>query len=1153
MRQSIVLLFSFVIIFLCSFLSIAQVNSGVYPQNKAVLSDTSFTLSWNKNTNAIKYIIQVDNSPSFISPVIYDSTASNTFSTTGLDFENKYYWRVRSFNGAYSNWSVVKTFTVFNPNTVSSIGIWLDADTNIVFETGKVREWQDLSPNANDMYQYNTVLQPQWEDSIINNKPCVHFTNILDYLNFTDTIDTLGGTLFTILRNDLGTGSYIIGYANYTNGPGLFVSNTLSRFWFNGNRQVTVNYITNNDFLLISCRQDTISYGPLWESYYAHIENNNNIGDSSYTYGFTFAMNWLGTTNWYGGKKECEGYMAELIYYYDPLNDSLFELNKDYLHYKYAPPINLGYDSIVEHGFCPVVLRADTGYTSYLWSTGATADTCEVTESGTYWCEVTSVLGRTSRDTVLVSFPSVSLSDTAFCLTDTVTMNTGLDHAYTFLWSDASSDSLLDVFAPGTYWVEITDSTLAACSVRDTFVVAVDSFPVLASLGPDTSLCTGDLFSLQSEVGNGYSYNWSTGSSDSAIVISTADTYYLTVTNNNSCIAVDTVDIAIKGVKPVAVFSNGTVCLGDSTNFVDMSYTLAPDGINNILFDFNDGDSSTASNPYHSFASAGDFMVRLEVLSDSGCYADTAISVHVRDLPNADFLPFNGCNGKLINFSDSSDEAEGSIALWEWDFGDGNTSSQQNPTHTYDSVDVYNTNLIISDIYGCSDTAIAPVNVRLTPIADFDYDESCLGQKTYFTELTNMPNYAEIIYRKWEFGDGNYSLLQNPQHTYDAIGTYNVLLINKSINGCIDSIQKSIIVHPFPTVGFISDTACKNRIVCFTDTSSVLYSSIVNREWDFDVAGTNTGDSIACTSFPDEGVFSVQLIVTSEYGCSAIANEKITVHPNPIADFSVIPEYGVPPLDVQFYNYTSGADSWYWLFGDGGISTLEHPAYTYNSESIFNVMLVAENEFSCTDTAYGNIYVIPSILDLVLNSIEVNDSNGYLYLTIEFYNNGTRNIRDIALDARIGSNLPVRESWSGLLLPGEQSSYSFTAAFLKPETENIRTICVEGTVLDSYGQEDEKPEDNTICYSLLDEFFIASIYPSPADENITVNISIPDNGDLSLFICSEDGKIVREGVYSDLDEGTLRVRIDVENLAGGVYVIHAQYKDKEDSVKFVKE
>jgi hypothetical protein len=216
-------------------------------------------------------------------------------------------------------------------------------------------------------------------------------------------------------------------------------------------------------------------------------------------------------------------------------------------------------------------------------------------------------------------------------------------------------------------------------------------------------------------------------------------------------------------------------------------------------------------------------------------------------------------------------------------------------------------------------------------------------------------------------------------------------------------------------------------------------------------------------------------------------------------------------------------------------------------------MLVAENEFTCTDTAYGNIYVIPSTLDLVLNSIEVTDSNGYLYLTIEFYNNGTRNIRDIALDARIGSNLPVRESWSGLLLPGEQSSYSFTAAFLKPETENIRTICVEGTVLDSYGQEDEKPEDNTICYSLLDEFFIASIYPSPADENITVNISIPDNGDLSLFISSEDGKIVREGVYSDLDEGTLRVRIDVENLAGGVYVIHAQYKDKEDSVKFVKE
>ncbi|PLW93731.1 MAG: hypothetical protein C0592_05170 [Marinilabiliales bacterium] len=819
---------------------------------------------------------------------------------------------------------------------------------------------------------------------------------------------------------------------------------------------------------------------------------------------------------------------------------------------KYAPPVSLGPDTTIEHGFCPMILFAGSGYSSYLWSDGSTADSLVVSESGSYWVQTIDMFDRITSDTINIIYPSLSLPDTAFCLTDTVTINTGLNHAYTFLWSDASSDSLLDVFAPGEYWVEVTDSTLGACSVRDTFVVAVDSFPVLASLGPDTAMCTGELFALQSQTGPGYTYNWSTGSSDSAIVISGPGTYSLTVTNYNVCTAIDTVDITIKGVRPTPIFSYGTVCYGDSTNFVDMSYTQLPDGISNILFDFNDGDSSVQSNPFHSFAAPGDFPVTLQVYSDSGCYADTTISVHVRSLPTADFLPLTGCENQLIQFSDSSEAAEGNIVLWDWDFGDDSTSNVQHPLHLFDSVDVYYTTLIVSDVYGCSDTVSLPVNVRITPDVDFEYDESCLGTSTYFTELTDVPPYSPIIYRRWEFGDGNYSLLQNPQHQYDNPGTYVVKLLNTNISGCTDSIEKVIAVHPFPVAGFISDTACETYTVCFTDTSSVLYSTITERLWNFG-QGNMSADSIGCTIYPDTGYYTVSLTVTSAFGCSSVANKQIYVHPIPVADFSITPEYGVPPLDVQFYNYSTGANTWIWDFGDGNYSTVEHPQHTYIVENIFNVTLVAENEFTCTDTAYGNVYLIPSSLDLVLSNLEVTDSSGYYYLYVEFFNNGTRNIREIAFDARIGSNVPVRETWSGLLLPGQENTYTFTSAFLNPDNENIRTICVEGTVLDAYGQEDETPEDNTVCFALSSEFFIASVYPSPADDYVYINIALPDDGDLELIVSSEDGKIVREGLFTDQDEGTLRTRINVQNLAGGVYVIRARYMDKEDVVKFVKE
>ncbi len=577
-----------------------------------------------------------------------------------------------------------------------------------------------------------------------------------------------------------------------------------------------------------------------------------------------------------------------------------------------------------------------------------------------------------------------------------------------------------------------------------------------------------------------------------------------------------------------------------------------PDAIAAWNWDFAGSGNSLLKNPKHVFPTAGDFMVNLEVTSDSGCVADTAISIHVRELPKADFLPNNGCNGQAISFGDSSIVGEANIVAWNWDFGDGGGSILQNPVYNYPDTAIFNVSLTVTDEHGCHNTFLRPLHVRLTPIADFSFNEVCLGTKTAFVETTDEPPYAEIMFRQWHFGDNDSSYYQNPLHIYNAAGAYNVTLINKSISGCSDTISKTVNVYSIPKVGFDWSLACKGQPVCFTETSSVDVGTIAAWEWDFR-NGNASLEQNPCFSFPDTGFYNVELTVASNFGCEASADTSIQVFPIPASAFSVSPEYGVPPLTVQFYNLSSGAQSQQWNFGDGNSSISLNPSHNYSFESIFDVLLVSTNNYGCNDTALGAVYVIPSILDLVLTQLMVSDSGGYLRLSAQFFNNGTRNIRQIALDTRVGNNIPVREQWEGLLEPGQSGTYTFVSSFLKPDNNLVKLICMELSTLDTYNQLDANPSDNATCYSMLDEFFIATVFPSPASTEVFADISIPDDGNVLMELYSREGKLLQQTLLENIEAGTLRVKFDLKTFSNGMYLIQATYKDKVETFKFVKE
>lgn len=224
---------------------------------------------------------------------------------------------------------------------------------------------------------------------------------------------------------------------------------------------------------------------------------------------------------------------------------------------------------------------------------------------------------------------------------------------------------------------------------------------------------------------------------------------------------------------PVANFS-GSPRTGDPplpVNFTDQSTGL----VSSWSWDFGDGGTSTESDPSHTYQNAGSYDVSLTVTGPGGSDTETKTDyITVGSPPVADFSgePTSGCAPLEVDFTD---ESTGDPTSWLWDFGDGQTSTDQNPTHIYDNPGSYTVSLTATNSVG-SDTKTKTdyITVGSEPAAAFSADpvEGCPPLEVSFTdESSGYPDSWQ-----WDFGDGGSSTESDPDHTYEEPGTYTVSL-----------------------------------------------------------------------------------------------------------------------------------------------------------------------------------------------------------------------------------------------------------------------------------------------------------------------------------------------------------------------------------------
>jgi PKD repeat protein len=372
---------------------------------------------------------------------------------------------------------------------------------------------------------------------------------------------------------------------------------------------------------------------------------------------------------------------------------------------------------------------------------------------------------------------------------------------------------------------------------------------------------------------------------------------------------------------------------------------------NTWTWDFGDGTGSNLENPIHLYSSVGSYQITFEIEAANACEFIYVDSIEVFDikpeLPNFTFSPTIVCENTALSFLNTSSTIQDSIVSFSWDFGDGNLSNLENPTHQFTNQGSYLVTLTLKGKYDCDTTIAQTINVQPGPSPDFQVSDLCINSPSNFTDVSSAIAPSVINKWFWDWGNGDTSTLANPSYTYLLANTFQVSLTVETDSGCIATITKPVTIEPLPIVNFSHEIACAQGEVSFYDESN---GNISAREWKFPDNITEI-DSLVSYVFSNEGLAQVQLIVSNSNGCIDSLTKSIEIFPALLPDFTF--ENICIGDSIQFTNETESFSviQRTWDFGFlNQSSNLENPTFYYPSVDTYMVRLSLVNAIGCENS-----------------------------------------------------------------------------------------------------------------------------------------------------------------------------------------------------------
>jgi PKD repeat protein len=840
------------------------------------------------------------------------------------------------------------------------------------------------------------------------------------------------------------------------------------------------------------------------------------------------------------------GNIGEIIGFNRSLSNSESNLIEQYLMDKYAPPVLLPADTILT-SFCPFAIVPKGYFTSYQWSTGGTNDTLIVQQSGKYIVTAIDIFGRTSKDSIVVTFPSTNIPDTVFiCNGDSVLITSSLGNLVDYQWSNGSIKNYSYLKNEGWYYITITD--MQSCSNIDSFYVKVDSLSTWSLFSNDsTNFCSGNLLTIESIPYNISSYIWQpTNDHTNNTVVSQTGWYSVEIQDINQCRQKDSVFVTIMGLAPIANFSFSHTCKGQETFFTDQSVSLDTSPVSSWQWIIQN-DTIITQHPVYQFSDYGNYTIKLVVGTSSGCYQTNEQDISIFPLPNPSFSAVRLCSGHETYFDSHTSIPIGNVIGLTWIWGDGTSSFDSDTTHVYSQPGSYLVTLIAESDQNCVDSISQNIEIKPSPIAGFDVSPSCNLNPTFFVDTSKTDYFNPIMQWTWSFGDGGTSHTQHPNHIYQQTGIYTVELITKSLNGCMDTTQQSITVSSKPNADFNVDNACVGQSILLQDHSTITNGQIT--EWNWYVHNDYFSSLQNPTYIPSElNNLPFTLIVKSNSRCTDTISKSITVYPKPFVNFDLNPTYGALPLTVQFINLSEFGSS-NWNFGDGSFSSQANPIHVFQDSGLYRVWLTQTSIHGCIDSVSKTVLVVPNLLDLAIESVNYTKQASFIFIHTLISNVGTLPIENPVLSLIVDGQTFVSEIVYDTLFSGEKRYYTFNGII--PTASGMPNyLCVNGSILST--QQEVNLYNNENCLSFSEEEQILNLYPNPANDQLYMLLQLNEEQNVLFSIIDITGKTV----YQDqryLQNVLHKINIDITSLSQGMYALQVKTKKHTFVHKFIKE
>ena len=487
----------------------------------------------------------------------------------------------------------------------------------------------------------------------------------------------------------------------------------------------------------------------------------------------------------------------------------------------------------------------------------------------------------------------------------------------TYLWSTGATDSIETVNSNGLYWVELSKGQ---CTIRDS--MQLDFYDTPTANFNSNANCVqnpSSFFDLSTAQANQWLWDFGDGNTSNQQnpqhVYSSSGSYSVQLISSNNNICQDTIS------KTITIDAPMNPNIGPDVNQCGGVLVLNGAVGANVSYLWNNGLADSTL----TVTNSGTYWMQIE---HNGCIERDSATINIFTPPTSDFSWQGNCTDTNIIFNDLSFS---NISSWQWNFGDGGSSSNQNPQHAYVTAGSYNISLDVTDVNGCTSSYSNLINIDSAIILDLGNDSSQCGGSIFINGFGGTGSYI------WSNGINSNSTI---------ISTSGLYWLEVNNNGCIDRDSINIDIFPVPSANFSWTGGCTDTLIAFSDLSS---AGTQNWEWDFG-DGNNSNGQNPTNQYLSNGVYSINLLITDGNGCQDSVSYNLTIDTAVSVDLG--PDTAICGGSIDLNGYVgSGVD---YLWSNGAIDS----SINVNSSGLYSIM-VDNNGCIGMDTIDVTVNILP--------------------------------------------------------------------------------------------------------------------------------------------------------------------------------------------------